>query len=51
LDIRLMISMVLARPFALIIYQWKTNISLSGPPKEANSCHARGSKERGYQVT
>jgi hypothetical protein len=23
----------------------------SGPPKEANSCHARGSKERGHQVT
>jgi hypothetical protein len=23
----------------------------SGPPNEANSCHARGSKERGNQVT
>jgi hypothetical protein len=27
LDIRLMISKILAQPFALIIYQWKTNVS------------------------
>jgi hypothetical protein len=27
LDIRLMISKVLAQPFALIVYQWKTNVS------------------------
>jgi hypothetical protein len=26
LDIRLMISKVLAQPFALIEYQWKTNV-------------------------
>jgi hypothetical protein len=28
LDIQLMISKVLAQPFALIVYQWKTNVSL-----------------------
>jgi hypothetical protein len=28
LVIQLMISMVLAHPFALIVYQWKTNVSL-----------------------
>jgi hypothetical protein len=27
LDIQSMISKVLAQPFALIVYQWKTNVS------------------------